>query len=663
MKFLSILIAFILTLNSFSQTGGEDCATATIVPSLPYVGIGTTIGAGDDYYAYCKDNDNFSGSGDRVYEYIASTDIYVDISLCKAITNYNSQLYVYESDCTGTPVTCQEDGCQSPDFDQPLNSKITGQYFRANTTYYIIVDGFNSTSNGDYQINIDESIGFNLPESTNLPLVFIHTAGQDIVDEPKIMVDMKIIDNGPGEMNHPKDPANVYDGFAGIEIRGHHSATFPQKPFGIETRDSLGNNNNVSLLGMPEENDWILLSNYNDKVFFRNILAFDLFTKMGHYAPRTRLCEVVLDNSYNGIYVFTEKIKRDKNRVDISKLNEDENTGDDLTGGYIFGVDYWDETNSWLSNYNNPNFPISNVHFVYKYPDENDISSQQKTYIQNMVSAFEDVLWRDNFKDPVNGYRKYIDVPSFIDYFIVNEVARNVDGFKKSRNFYKDKDSKNPLIYAGPVWDFDWAFKDHNFTNGSGWSHDYSGESDIKPPGWYIRLMQDPWFVNNLNERYFTMRSTILNTATILDYIDSLGIQVADAKERHFARWPILGINVGTPELGTQPTTYAEELIKFKNWLEERLTWLDANIPSSTDSQSAPYFVIYPNPSTNLLNIYADESMKSVKIFDISGRLIKSYTNVISPFIEIDTTVFTGVYFVIITFENGEIIEAKLVSH
>ena len=126
-------------------------------------------------------------------------------------------------------------------------------------------------------------------ESSNLPLVVIDTQGQTIVDDVKINARMKIIYNEPPQRNYPSDPGNIYDGNVGIEIRGSYSASLPQKPYGFETRDSIGNNLNVSLLNLPEENDWILLANYNDKVFMRNTLAFDLFTKMGHYQPGTRI--------------------------------------------------------------------------------------------------------------------------------------------------------------------------------------------------------------------------------------------------------------------------------------------------------------------------------------------------------------------------------------
>ncbi|MDZ7604017.1 MAG: CotH kinase family protein [Cyclobacteriaceae bacterium] len=130
-----------------------------------------------------------------------------------------------------------------------------------------------------------------------------------------------------------------------------YSASLPQKPYGIETRDQAGMNLSVPLFHMPAENDWILLANYNDKVFMRNSLAFQLFREMGHYAPRTMFCEAIVNGQYQGIYVFTEKIKRDKGRVDIAALNPDENSGDDATGGYIFKIDYYDGSNSWQSTF------------------------------------------------------------------------------------------------------------------------------------------------------------------------------------------------------------------------------------------------------------------------------------------------------------------------
>ena len=642
-----------------------------MVNSLPYTVSGNTNNANDDYFASCPDYGNQGGANDIVYQFTnGANDIYVDISLCQDITDYDSQLYVFENNCTNSPVGCQEDGCQSPNYSAPYNSKITAQFFNANTTYFIIVDGYSATSNGNYQLNINESIGLNPPDSTNIPLIIINTNNQIIVDEPKINVDFKIIDNYPLGLNYPNDSGNVYQGIAGIEIRGSYSATLPQKPFGIETRDIQGNNNNVPLFGMPQENDWILLANYNDKTFLRNVLAFDLFEKMGHYAPRTKLCEVVINDIYNGIYVFTEKIKRDNGRVDISKLDLDDNAGDSLTGGYIFRVDYWNGNNSWVSNYNNPNFPNDEVRYVYNYPDYDEISIQQKNYIQTLVGDFEDALWGSDFDDPIFGYRPFINTRSFIDYFIVNEFARNVDGFKKSRNFHKDKSSKDSLIYAGPVWDFDWAYKDHSSSmlNGAGWRHDYSGPTDVKPPGWYIKLIQDSTFANELNCRYFNLRNTILDTSNLFHFIDSLENILNDAQERHFTRWPILGVNVGTPEIGIQPTTYSGEIIKFKNWISERLMWLDNNMPGNClnvglNELKKTYVVTYPNPSLETLNIYSEAEIEEIVIYDNIGREIKNLKNLKINNITLDVKKLKGFFTFKINLSNGQRIKKNIISY
>ena len=674
MKLLLTFFGLLTYFISFSQTGGETCSSATIINSIPYIGLGNTNNANDDYFASCADYPNQGGANDLVYEYTnGSNQVYVDISLCEDVTDYDCQLYLYENSCTGNPVGCQEDGCQSPNYSAPYNSRLMAQLLQPNTTYYIVVDGYSSGSNGNYQLNVSESIGLNAPDSSKLPLVLIQTNGGEIVDEPKINVDFKIIDNGTGNFNSPSDPANQYDGIAGVEIRGSYSATLPQKPFGVETRDALGENNNVSIFGMPQENDWILLANYNDKTFMRNILAFDLFTKMGHYAPRTRLCEVVVNDIYNGIYVFTEKIKKDDGRVDIAKLDLDDNAGDSLTGGYIFKVDYWNWDDSWLSNYTNPNFPNDQVRYVYNYPKPDEITNQQKAYIQALVSDFEDALWGANFTDSILGYRPYINTLSFIDYFIVNEFARNVDGFKKSRNFYKDKDSKDSLIYAGPVWDFDWAYKDHDsgMLGGSGWRHDYSGPTDVKPPGWYIRLLQDSTFANELSCRYFNLRNTILDTNSLFTFVDSIADLVDLAQERHYVRWPILGINVGTPEIGAQPISYSGEISKFKNWIIDRLNWLDDNMPGNCpnvgvnelQNDLSAYVVAYPNPSDELISVFSEHPINKIEIFDIRGALVFSREFYRQQLVSIDVDKFSGIFTIKVFLENDVIVNKKLISY
>jgi len=513
-------------------------------------------------------------------------------------------------------------------------------------------------------------------EGSDIPLVVIEpNGGFPIPDEPKIKATMRIIDHGPDGWNAPSDPGNIYSGDIGIEIRGAYSASLPQKPYGFETRNPDGSNLNVSLLGLPEENDWILLANYNDKSFLRNALADHLFRRMGHYAPRTRHCEVLINGEYQGIYVLTEKIKRDKNRVDIAKLEAMENTGDDVTGGYIIKTDYYGDYDSWLSNFPPATRPEKRVHHVYVYPKPDEITEDQKDYIQFFVNSFEEALHGPEFTDWATGYKAYIDVNSFRDYFILSELTRNVDAYKKSRYLFKDKESKGGRLHSGPAWDYDWAWKDiwdcYMFANtdGSGWAYQVN-DCDVwpTPPVYMTRLLQDEHFANKLKRRYVDLRKGPLSTGSIFFYIDSVSTYLSEAQERHYDKWDILGENVGAPEVGNIPNTFAGEMSKFKDWISTRLAWLDANMPGDEygplqlDEYPSTVFRLFPNPASQVVYIESDTPLQAVEIYSISGR--KVYQNT-SPSGYSDAVNIqglpSGLYLVKIAVQSGEVISRKLV--
>jgi len=487
---------------------------------------------------------------------------------------------------------------------------------------------------------------------------------------------MKIIYNGQGKVNTPTDAGNIYDGNIGVEIRGSYSASLPQKPYGIETRDAAGANRNVSILGMPEENDWILLANYNDKVFMRNALAYELFRRMGHYAPRTRMVEVIVNNEYLGIYVLAEKIKQDKGRVDIAKLKATDTSGDDITGGYIFKIDYYDQSNSWQSSYHPTDHPEKTVNYVYEDPSPADLLSVQKEYIRLAVNSFEFVLYGSDFKDTAKGYASWIDVNSFIDYFIVTELSRNVDGFKKSVYFYKDKNTKGGKINAGPVWDFDWAWKNiwdcstFSATDGSGWSYKINDCSNIWPNsnGWMVRLLQDSNFANALNKRYFDFRKSYLSSQYLNSFIDSVKNLVNDAQRRHYTKWPILSASVGAPEVDYQPSTFEGQITKFKNWIETRLIWLDRNMlgtPVTADFdilEAANSYRLFPNPATDIVYLESQAEITSVNIVRLDGVSLFKNGKVAANLIPIDVKNFTpGIYIVHFKTNGNRFFAEKLI--
>ncbi|MDX2360574.1 MAG: CotH kinase family protein [Crocinitomicaceae bacterium] len=494
---------------------------------------------------------------------------------------------------------------------------------------------------------------FQFAES-DLPIVVINTNGQQIVDEPKIEADMGIIYNGPGVRNYMTDPHNEYDGKIGIEYRGNYSASLPQKPYAIRLQDSFGMQVDSSLIGMPAEHDWLLIANYNDKSFARNIIPYRIFDEIGHYAPRCKLVDVVINGEYQGIFLLAEKIKRDPNRVDIANLYQYETNYPDVTGGYILKVDYWNSSNSWELNYSPIDHPTYDVHMVYVYPKIDTIAPQQQAFIQDYMDQFEQTLYGANFADPNTGFRQYISTRSWIDYFLVNEMARNGDGFKKSRYFYKERDHADGSIgklKAGPVWDFDWAWKDmydcmYDQTDGSNWAYEVNDcNPDVHSPGWFVRMLQDPIFADEVRCRYEDLRRNVLSEDYLHAMVDSVAAVVDESQEWHYLTWGNMGAATGTPEVPAPSQTYAEEVQRLKDWIDRRLVWLDANVPgtllncSMTGNEELNHddvVAIYPNPfnSDLTLRIATIPENCTVRLMDQSGRIIQN--------VNIDQNEWTG---------------------
>jgi hypothetical protein len=284
-------------------------------------------------------------------------------------------------------------------------------------------------------------------------------------------------------------------------------------------------------------------------------------------------------------------------------------------------------------------------------------------YIQKFISELESELYSSAGDKHLQAVSDRIDVGSFIDYFIVNELARNVDGYKKSSYFHKDRNSKGGLLHAGPVWDFDWAWKNidecyFGATDGSGWAYQvYKCNPWPSPPGWMVTLLADPNFKLQVNDRYFELRNTILSENYIFNYIDSIAALLDEPQSRHFSKWPILGLNVGTPEVDAQPDTYAGEIEKFKSWISKRLNWLDANIPAFIitgfdHSEISNDIVLYPNPATTQLTIESWKEIRNVTIHAISGQTIISLNTIESSTIEI-LELPPGLYFLDANFLDG----------
>jgi len=422
--------------------------------------------------------------------------------------------------------------------------------------------------------------------SSNLPIVVLNTNGGTIVDDPKIPVGMKIIYNGAGQRNYLTDINYDYDGLIGIEYRGSTSQGMPKKGYGFETWDAQHENRKVSLLGMPAESDWTLLANYSDKTLLRNALSYDLANKTGQYAPKTRFCELVIDGSYRGVYLLTEKIKRDSARVDISKLKAEDISGADLTGGYIIKVDK--TTGSGGTGWHSA-FPPQNasgnqsIYFQYTYPKPDSIQPEQSLYIRNFMDSFETSLNSSDFQNETAGWRKYMDERSVIDYFLINEMSRNVDGYRISTFLHKEKITKGGKLKMGPVWDYDIAWQNADYCSGqntSGWAYNFNsvcGNDGNLVPFWWSRFRQDSLFNKRLYCRYNELRNGFLHLDSLNVLVDGMATQLNESQARNFVKWPILGTYVW-PNPNPIPSNYAGEITKLKQWFSSRLTWMDSQI-------------------------------------------------------------------------------------
>ena len=418
--------------------------------------------------------------------------------------------------------------------------------------------------------------------TSNLPIVLIDTFGKWIPDDPKIPARMKIIYDKSGGRNALDSSHVDFEGRIGIEVRGKTSQSFPKQQYGFETQDNAGNDKDVSLLGLPAESDWVLNGPYSDKTLMRNHLAYEFSNRIGRYASRTKFVEVFLNDTvdtrtgskhyvYVGVYLLMEKIKRGRKRVNVKSLKPLQNGPSEITGGYILKIDKMD----WYDTYFTTRYGTQLIHV---YPKGREISAAQRTWIREYMNAFESALAGKDFADPKRGYANYIDVDSFIDHFIINELFKNTDGFRNSTYMSKDRNSK---LKMGPVWDFNLSMGNTVFYGG--WETD-NWLIDTNPvPFWWRRLLADENFKQRLVKRWETLRKNELATAKLLDEIDRTAEYLSEARKRNFQKWRVLGYRVfGNP--GPYLPTYEQEVQELKRWLQARLTWMDSNIDSPRQS-------------------------------------------------------------------------------
>ena len=502
--------------------------------------------------------------------------------------------------------------------------------------------------------------------SSPLPIVRIFT-NEEIVDEPKVFGRMEVVNHLDGTQNQSFEAATGYAGPIAIEKRGQSSlGLFPKVGYGFETVDDNGMDIDTTLLGFPSEEDWILSGPYSDKTMVRNVLAYHLAREAGAYSSRTKFIELIINDSYQGIYVFMEKIKRDKNRVDIANLKEEDIEGDELTGGYVFKIDKGDA--DWFSQFqlwDNTGF----LSFQFVSPNRNNIQSAQRNYIRSYVDSFEMAIRSPDFHYEGKRYDEFIDLASFADHFILKELAKDVDAYRISSYYYKRKDSNGGKIYAGPAWDFNIAFGNIDYCEGadrSGWMY-YRNCGPI--PFWWFRLIDDQKFRDVLQCRWDELKEGPFSIESINAFIDSQVEIIEPALDRNFEKWPILNSYIWPNAVVTG--SFDSELDYLKSWIADRHNWLDINMPGTCIVQNTEdvstlenQVKIFPNPFNSNIEVQIEKDLKltSIQVFDALGKLVhQEFLSDNSTFVELNFLA-AGIYQASFTTEKGVRFSKKIIK-
>jgi hypothetical protein len=421
-------------------------------------------------------------------------------------------------------------------------SGVTANDFRQDVVYTVVAS---DNTQRDY------TIAFESPQTTGLPVMKIDTGNRLITSREDWLKEVAytIFDHNGEE---------IVNGSMDIKGRGITTWGMPKKPY------SLKLSNKGSLLGMPEHKRWVLLANYSDKTLLRTDTAFKIGTIFDAIAwtPRSEHISLYLNGEYTGAYQLTEAIKIDANRVNVTQTISKKKPD----GGYVLEIDV---RKGEVFNFTT----TRGVVFCCSDPDDEldeIITGDTKTIFEKIkadVQNVEDVLYSENFTDPEDGYSKYIDVASFVDWYLVNEITKNNDAvFFSSVYMYYDPDKKKYCM--GPLWDFDISLG----------NIDYNGNDNpegfwIKNSGWIARLFTDPSFVSLVKDRWNAKKDEVSN---LVSYIDEQASLLNKSQKSNFEKWDILGIYIWPNKVVTG--SYQGEIDYLKTFLTQRMTWLDIAI-------------------------------------------------------------------------------------
>ncbi len=449
---------------------------------------------------------------------------------------------------------------------------------------------------------------------SHLPIVVVNTTdGIDIPDEPKVGAEMHIIyqpDSAYNRIDWLNDIESLhYSGRISIEVRGSSSSLLEKKQYALTTVNNSGDNNNVGLFGFPAENDWVLNGLAYDSSLIRDFISYRLSERIGRYASRGKYCELILNGEYVGIYLFQEKLKVDNGRIDITKLMPYHIYGETITGGYIIKADKIEGTDplGWTM----PNGIGWGTNYVYEYPKPENIADEQADYIQDY---FWDLAGNSTNPNIINGYPALIDIPSFVDFMILQELGSNGDAYQFSTFHHKDRYGK---LKAGPIWDMNLTFGNDIFE----WGYDRSKTDvwqfyDFENVGaaYWNELFNQPDFKCQLAKRwkYLSKAGGPLSAESINDLIDSAASIFGDALIREEQTW-------------SSVTKFEEEIVNMKIWTQARVAWLSkelGKVSNCNEAKEYPLVIsrIHYHPAN--IGSYLETELEYLEITNISEQEI-----------------------------------------
>ncbi|MDR0829325.1 MAG: CotH kinase family protein [Prevotellaceae bacterium] len=384
-----------------------------------------------------------------------------------------------------------------------------------------------------------------------MPTIKINTQNRPVVDRENWL-------SGAVYEIFDKDNTLILSGETDIKGRGNSTWDFPKKPYSLKLQPKK------SVLGMPSHKRWALLANFADKTLLRTEVGYklgEIFNNMAWH-PHAEQVNLYMNEEYRGVYQISEVIKIDNNRVNIQEISTS-----NPNGGFIVECD-WRNGEEFHFHSNR----YGNVWFNCSDPDENlnaTATNGQTLFniIKNRILNAETVLYSSNFKNEQTGYRQYLDVNSFIDWFLVNEIVKNVDA-KFALSVFLYYNPATQKIYLGPIWDFDLGCGNNNYSDAefsTGWWVKYSP--------WFEQLFQDAYFKNLVKQRWNEKKSQVID---LQNFIAQRSVKMDKAQQQNFKKWTILNLWIWPNRIVTG--SYSGEINEMQSWLNQRVTWLDGAI-------------------------------------------------------------------------------------